>query len=148
MTAPASHLALTTGSAASAPNVIEHGFVTGHVRLLLRVEGFATFAAAVAIYGHNDFSWPAFAVFFLAPDLLILAYLAGPRAGALGYNVAHTYVLPLALLCLGFFARTPIAAAGGLIWIAHIGFDRALGYGLKYPTAFGDTHLGSAGGRH
>lgn len=60
----------------------------------------------------------------------------------------HTYVLPLALVCFGFFAGMPVAIAGGLIWIAHIGFDRALGYGLKYQTAFGDTHLGRAGGRH
>jgi hypothetical protein len=32
-----------------------------------------------------------------------------------------------------------------LIWIGHIGFDRVLGYGLKYPTAFRDTHLGQLG---
>ena len=148
MTAPTFHLALTTGSTASAPGAAENGFVTGHVRLLLRLEGFAAFAAALAIYGYNDFSWAAFAVFFLAPDLLMLAYLAGPRAGALGYNLVHTYVLPLALVCFGYFAGAPIAAASGLIWIAHIGFDRALGYGLKYQTAFGDTHLGGVGRRH
>ena len=35
-----------------------------------------------------------------------------------------------------------------LIWAAHIGFDRALGYGLKYPTSFGETHLGRIGRRH
>ena len=91
--------------------------------------------------------WPAFALFFLAPDLAMLAYLFGPRAGALGYNLAHTYAFALLLALAGFFAGVPIAAAGGLIWAAHIGFDRALGYGLKYPTGFGDTHLGRAG-RH
>ncbi len=148
MTAPTFHLALTTGSTASAASAAENGFVSGHVRLLLRLEGLAAFAAALAIYGYNDFSWAAFAVFFLAPDLLMLAYLAGPKAGALGYNLVHTHVLPLALLCFGYFAGAPIAAASGLIWIAHIGFDRALGYGLKYQTAFGDTHLRGVGRRH
>jgi hypothetical protein len=29
----------------------------------------------------------------------------------------------------------------GLIWFAHIGVVRAIGYGLKYPTGFKDTHL-------
>ena len=29
----------------------------------------------------------------------------------------------------------------GLIWLAHIGMDRAIGYGLKYPTNHKDTHL-------
>jgi hypothetical protein len=29
-----------------------------------------------------------------------------------------------------------------LIWLAHIGMDRMLGYGLKYSGGFKDTHLG------
>jgi hypothetical protein len=28
-----------------------------------------------------------------------------------------------------------------LIWTAHIGFDRLLGFGLKYSNRFKDTHL-------
>ena len=31
--------------------------------------------------------------------------------------------------------------AVGTIWFVHLGADRALGYGLKYATGFGDTHL-------
>jgi hypothetical protein len=125
----------------------EEGAVTGAVRVLLRLEGFAAFAAAVALYAHAGFSWPAFALFILAPDLALLAYLFGPRAGALGYTLAHTYAFALLLALGGFFTGVPIAAAGGLIWLAHIGFDRGLGYGLKYPTGFCDTHLGRIG-RH
>ena len=128
-----------------APLAPARGLVTGGVRTVLRLEGFAAFAAAVAFYAQAKFSWPAFAFLFLAPDLAMLAYLAGPRAGAIAYDLAHTYVLALALTLVGFFVALPAAAAGGLIWIAHIGFDRALGYGLKYPTGFGDTHLGRIG---
>ena len=116
-------------------------------RVLLRLEGFAAFAAALAVYAHAGLSWLAFALFFLAPDLAMLAYLAGPRAGALGYNLAHTYAVAARARARGIFRGVPVAAAGGLIWIAHIGFDRALGYGLKYPTGFGDTHLGRIGRR-
>lgn len=123
------------------------GIVTGSVRALLRLEGFAAFAAATACYAHAGFSWPAFALLFLAPDLAMLGYLAGPRLGARSYNLAHTYAAAVALALLGFTGGMPAAAAGGLIWIAHIGFDRALGYGLKYPTAFGDTHFGRVGRR-
>jgi Domain of unknown function (DUF4260) len=144
MTASTFHSAFASGSVPSMRGA-ERGFVTGGVRLLLRLEGFAAFAAALAAYWHNDFSWLAFALFFLTPDFAMLAYLAGPRAGAFGYNFAHTYVLPLAIALFGLFGGVPFAAAGGLIWIAHIGVDRALGYGLKYPTAFGDTHLGGVG---
>jgi len=119
----------------------EAGFVTGSVRTLIRLEGLAAFAATLALYVHAGFSWPAFALLFLAPDLSMFAYLGGPRAGAIGYNFMHTYALSLALTLAGFAGGIPTAAAGGLIWIAHIGFDRMLGYGLKYPTGFADTHL-------
>ena len=123
------------------------GFVIGGPRVLLRLEGFAALAAGVAFYAQAKFSWPAFALFFLAPDLAMLGYFAGPRAGAIAYNLAHTYVLAAVLTLAGFFGGAPAAAAGGLIWIAHIGFDRVLGYGLKYPSGFGHTHLGRIG-RH
>ena len=114
----------------------------GGVRSLLRIEGAAVFAAALALYAHGGFSWPMFALLFFAPDLTMLAYLAGPRAGATAYNAVHTYLPTLALVLAGFFFGLPAASACGLIWIAHIGFDRALGYGLKYATGFSDTHLG------
>ena len=129
------------------PSRNEAGPVDGSVRGLLRLEGLVAFAAAVGVYVHAGFSWPVFALLFLAPDLSMLAYLGGPRAGAIGYNLAHTYALPLVLTLAGFAGGVSAAAAGGLIWIAHIGFDRMLGYGLKYSTGFGDTHLGHLGRR-
>jgi hypothetical protein len=88
--------------------------------------------------------WLLIPVFF-APDLSMLGYLAGPRVGAILYNAAHSYVAPLALGALAIHApgRAPFALC--LLWLAHIGFDRALGYGLKYGSAFSDTHLGHIG---
>jgi hypothetical protein len=123
------------------------GIASGGVGMLLRLEGAAAFAAAVALYAHAGFSWPVFALCFLAPDLAMLGYLAGPRAGAALYNLAHSYVPALTLAAAGFFGGLPLLAAAGLILIAHIGFDRALGFGLKFSTAFGDTHLGRSGRR-
>jgi len=135
MTVPVASTEITTAAPA----------VGASVRTLLRLEGLAAGAAALALYAHASFSWPLFALLILAPDLAMLAYLAGPRAGALGYNAAHTYVPALALTLAGFLGGVPAVTAAGLIWVAHIGFDRALGYGLKYPTAFRDTHLGRVG---
>jgi len=133
------------GSASPGATHEPAGFVSGGVRAVLRLEGVAVLAAAATLYGHSGFSWLVFALLFLAPDLSMLAYFAGPRIGAPAYNLAHSYVLAIALAAAGFFGGSVIAAAGGLIWIAHIGFDRALGYGLKYSTAFRDTHLGHIG---
>lgn len=80
----------------------------------------------------------------LAPDISMLAYLAGPGIGSRGYNAAHTYSAPLVLAGAGLWFSTPVAVLVALVWLAHIGVDRLFGYDLKYPTAFGDTHLGRA----
>lgn len=125
----------------------EGGAASGGVRLLLRLEGLAAFAVSLALYAHAGFSWLIFALFLLAPDLSMLGYLAGPRVGARLYNLVHSYVLALLLTLVGFLGAQPALTAAGLILIAHIGLDRALGYGLKYSTAFGDTHLGRTGRR-
>ena len=122
------------------------GAVTGGVRLLLRLEGLGLFVLALMLYGNSHLSWLAFAVFFLTPDLSFLGYLAGPRIGALIYNAAHDTFLPIMLVVGGYFlAANYIVLATALIWLAHIGFDRALGYGLKYEVGFSFTHLGRVG---
>jgi Domain of unknown function (DUF4260) len=117
----------------------------GGVKAILRLEGAAALAAAVALYAHAGLSWPLSAILILAPDLAMLAYLLGPRAGAAAYNLVHTYALALPLALAGYFLASPIVLALGLIWIAHIGMDRMLGYGLKYASGFRDTHLGRIG---
>jgi hypothetical protein len=81
---------------------------------------------------------------FLLPDLSFLGYLAGRRVGALAYNAAHSYVGAVVLLA-GSMAWPEVPLAVGLVWLAHIGFDRALGYGLKYSHGFSYTHLGPIG---
>ena len=119
--------------------------VTGTPRLLLRFEGAAVLAAAVAGYAHFGPGWGLFALLFLVPDLSMLGYRAGPRIGAASYTAGHSYLAALALAGPVAALAQPLALSLGLIWIAHIGFDRMLGYGLKYGTAFGHTHLGVVG---
>ena len=84
-----------------------------------------------------------FAVFLLAPDLLMVGYLRGARIGAILYNSSHSFIGPLVLLGASWFDRALLPAV--LIWASHIAFDRALGYGLKYSDAFTHTHLGFIG---
>jgi hypothetical protein len=120
------------------------GFVRGDIRALLRMEGLAVLVLACTAYAQTGASWLVFAILFLVPDLSFLAYFAGRSAGAVAYNAVHSYILPLALFTaslLGFPELKPYV----LIWIAHIGFDRLAGYGLKYGSGFGHTHLGLMG---
>ncbi|MFC6953262.1 DUF4260 domain-containing protein [Halorubellus litoreus] len=115
-----------------------------HPKTVLRLEGAAVFAAALAAYVAVDGRLWLLLVLALAPDLSMLGYLAGARAGSVVYNAAHTYVGPLALAAVGVLVATPLATSVALVWAAHIGADRAVGYGLKYPSGFGDTHLDRA----
>jgi hypothetical protein len=117
--------------------------VSGTPRLLLRLEGLAVLIVAVTGYHAIGASWVLFAVLLLLPDLGLLGYLAGPRIGALAYNTVHTYVGPAGLAALAYLGVAPGAWPVCLIWVAHIGMDRALGLGLKFPSAFRDTHLGA-----
>lgn len=110
-------------------------------RILLHIEGATALAAALFLYARNDGNWLLFVLLVLAPDLSMLGYLAGTGVGATTYNLVHAYTLPALLAAFGVLAPSTLALSLALIWIAHIGADRLVGYGLKYPTAFKDTHL-------
>ncbi len=119
--------------------------VGGPLRLLLRLEGGALLVLALVLYGKTGMPWWLFAVLFLTPDLSFLGYLAGPRVGAIAYNSVHTLLCPIALALGGFLLPSFDLIGLSLIWAAHIGFDRLLGFGLKYRTGFRFTHLGRIG---
>jgi hypothetical protein len=121
------------------------GETTGAVRWTLRIEGLCVLIAALLFYPKLGFSWGTFALFFLTPDLSFLGYLAGSRMGAIAYNSAHSYIGAIGCLIVGYLLIAPVFICAGMIWCTHIGFDRALGYGLKYSTGFSFTHLGLIG---
>jgi Domain of unknown function (DUF4260) len=121
------------------------GAVTGGLKTLLRLEGLTLFAGMMLLYAVGGGSWWIYAILFLAPDLSFAAYLSGPRIGAIVYNAAHSYMAPVALLTTGLALPSPLLLSFAMIWMAHIGIDRALGYGLKYEAGFGFTHLGRIG---
>ncbi|GGY65226.1 hypothetical protein GCM10011613_06350 [Cellvibrio zantedeschiae] len=124
---------------------LEQGYVTGHVRWLLRLEGLAIFLFALMAYEFMGFQWGFFILVFLAPDLSFFAYFHSSRVGAIAYNTMHSYILPLMLFAYGFFVSSSNANQLAIIWIAHIGFDRALGFGVKYSKGFRYTHFGKLG---
>ena len=119
--------------------------VSGSPRMLLRLEALAVLIAAVMGYRALGASWLLFAVVLLLPDISLAGYLGGPRVGATVYNVFHTYLAPALVGAIAYATASRTAWALCLIWIAHIGMDRALGIGLKFPSAFRDTHLGAVG---
>ncbi len=110
-------------------------------RTLLRVEGAAVLLLAALAYGQIPGNWIAFVVLLLVPDIGMLGYLRGTTLGAATYNLFHSYTLPAVLIAYWTVAGDAVALSLGLIWAAHIGGDRMIGFGLKFPTAFRETHL-------
>src|SRR5688572_5733260 len=103
-------------------------------KVLLHFAGLAVLVTACALYRHLDGSWVRFGILFLAPDLFMLGFLAGRTIGAHVYNAAHTYTTPLILAAVSYFTEQAALLGIAVIWIAHIGFDRVVGYGLKYQS--------------
>ena len=119
----------------------------GAVRTWLRLEGAAAFVAGLAVYGAAGGEWLFVLPLLLLPDVSMAGYLGGPGLGSQLYNLAHNWATALAVLGAGVVADIDALRLGGAILVAHVGIDRLLGYGLKFPTSFQDTHLGRIGRR-
>jgi hypothetical protein len=127
--------------AARAPSVV------GRPLRILRSEGVVLLVVALAAYVTAlDEAWWLVPLLLLVPDLLMVGYARSARTGALFYNLAHSYPAPALLGALALWSGSPLWQGVALVWFAHIGMDRALGYGLKYDDGFQHTHLGRIGG--
>ena len=114
-------------------------------RRWLRLEGLAVFVAGAIAFGRLGGELPWFVPALLVPDLAIAGYVAGPRAGAFVYNLVHNWAFGLTVAGAGLaLGITPLALAGAVL-VAHTGMDRSAGYGLKFVSGFGETHLGRIG---
>ena len=143
MTEAAAHSAPPEAAAPSPPVDLEA--TTPWVRRWLRAEGLAAFLGGLAAWVALGAPWPLFPILLLVPDISMVGYLGGPHTGAITYNLAHNWATGGIVLGLGLLFAVPALVLAGVILVAHTGIDRLLGYGLKYPTAFQDTHLGRIG---
>ncbi len=121
------------------------GVVTGRPRVFLRVEGAVLLAASLFGYAATERPWWLVPAVLLLPDIFMAGYARSTAFGALTYNLAHAYPLPALLGGIGLWNGSLLVQALALVWFAHIGMDRALGYGLKHDDGFVHTHLGMIG---
>jgi hypothetical protein len=112
------------------------------ITFLLRLEGLAVGVISAVLYARTGASWWLFAALWLAPDLSILGYFAGPCRGSRIYNAAHTYTIPIVLAVSALLFHANAVLPFAVIWVNHIGVDRMMGYGLKFSNGFDWTHLG------
>lgn len=118
---------------------------TATMKSLIRLEELLLAALAFYLFLSLDYAWWWFLVLFLAPDLSMIGYLAGPRVGARAYNLFHHKGVAVALFILGGYLALPWLQLAGTILLGHSSLDRVFGYGLKYPDSFQHTHLGTIG---
>ncbi|HKF85731.1 MAG TPA: DUF4260 domain-containing protein [Candidatus Limnocylindrales bacterium] len=137
----------TTATSTPVATPITSGAVRGTPRRWLQLEGLAMFVAGALVFVVNGGPVLLLLPLLLAPDLSAIGYLAGPKVGAMAYNLAHTWAPGVAVLGIGLALGVPAIVLAGAVLVAHTGMDRAAGYGLKYATAFGDTHMGWIGRR-
>jgi hypothetical protein len=110
-------------------------------RILLSAEGLTLFIGSIVLYAYYGGSWWLFLLLLLSPDIAALGYLVNTRIGAMSYNAVHTTVLPLSLAIASLLFAWTLPLHLAFIWLAHIGMDRTVGYGLKYSSEFKATHL-------
>ncbi len=109
---------------------------------ILRLEAVVMALAAIAAYRWAGGGWGIYVALWLLPDAFMVGYLVSPKVGSIAYNLSHNLVLPLALCAVAATQSHMLLLQLSLIWLSHVAIDRALGFGLKYATAFGHTHLG------
>ena len=115
------------------------------MKSLLKLEEFLLFGLALFLFSGLDYGWGWYAFLFLTPDLSMLGYLANPRFGSWTYNLIHHKGLAVAFYVLGYLLSVPSLMFAGTLLLGHSSLDRVFGYGLKYPDAFKNTHLGIIG---
>jgi hypothetical protein len=129
----------------AAANIAADGTVLGAPRRWLRVEGATLLVGALIAYSTTDRTWWLVPLTLLLPDMTMIGYLRGTRIGAYLYNLGHSTSLPAAVVAVGWWQDKSLLVALGSVWLAHIGLDRLIGYGLKYDDHFHHTHLGQLG---
>ena len=115
------------------------------MKTMVRFEELGLFLFSIYLYSSLPFPWWYFPLLLFAPDLSMAGYASGPRLGSVIYNIVHHRALALLLYVVGLLGALPILSLAGIILFAHSSLDRALGYGLKFPDAFTNTHLGLIG---
>ncbi len=113
--------------------------------LYQRLEGAALLIASTYVYFDSGFSWVYYLLLFFAFDVFIVGYLVNTKIGAASYNFGHSFIAPSFLAVTYLVTDNKLLLASACLWVAHIGFDRALGFGLKFSSGFMHTHLGDIG---
>ena len=112
---------------------------------LIRLEEIALFVLSIYVLYTLKAQWWFYLLLLIGPDISMLGYLAGPRVGAIAYNLFHHKFTAIVFFLVGIISSPWMMQVIGAVLFGHSSFDRIFGYGLKYYSGFSDTHLGTIG---
>lgn len=115
------------------------------MKKLISLEEAAMFALSIYLFNRLSFAWWVYVALILTPDLSMFGYMVNTRVGAWVYNFFHHKAVAIVVYIAGLYLSNEVAQLIGLILFGHSSMDRMLGYGLKYPDSFQNTHLGIIG---
>lgn len=97
-----------------------------------------------ALYILNA-GWWWYLIMLLGPDISMIGYAAGNKAGAACYNFFHHKGVAVAIFAIGMIMPDDLLQITGIVLFGHSSMDRLFGYGLKTNQGFKFTHLGIIG---
>ena len=115
------------------------------MKTLIKVEEAAQLVLSIFLFAQLPFAWWVYPALLLVPDVSMIGYAASNRMGAFMYNLIHHKALAILIGILGFYFSNDSLLLAGIILFGHSSMDRMFGYGLKFETGFGYTHLGEIG---
>jgi Domain of unknown function (DUF4260) len=115
------------------------------MKKILKLE--ETAMLALSIYALMLFHayWWWYLLLIVGPDISMLGYTAGNKAGAACYNLFHHKAVAIIVFIIGLSVNIEALQLTGLVLFGHSSMDRILGYGLKLKDGFKYTHLGIIG---
>ena len=117
------------------------------MKILLKLEEAAITAISIYFLSIYNLGLPVWLwiLLFFSPDIGMLGYAVNTKTGAVMYNFFHHKGIAIIIAATGYFLQNEVVTAIGILLFAHSSFDRMLGYGLKYPDSFQNTHMGRIG---
>lgn len=112
---------------------------------LLKLEEAAMFGLSLYVLGSMNAEWWLYLLLLLGPDISMLGYVGGNKAGAVCYNVFHHKGVATAVFLTGLLLSNTLFEVMGIVLFGHSSMDRMFGYGLKTEEGFKYTHLGIIG---
>ncbi|QLC66495.1 DUF4260 domain-containing protein [Flavobacterium sp. LPB0248] len=115
------------------------------MKTVLKLEEVALFILGIFLFNRLNYEWWWFLALILTPDLSMIGYAFGNKAGAFAYNLFHHKGIALLIYALGCYLSIESIQLAGIILFSHSAMDRIFRYGLKYEKGFKYTHLGEIG---